>query len=75
MYDSDVCTLCNLNVRGDEYHYILICPTFTHERELYLEYNIYHRPSSLKFEHLFTSLKDRTQSRLAKFVRYIIKQL
>ena len=26
MYDSDICTLCNLNVRGDEYHYILMCP-------------------------------------------------
>ena len=28
VYDSDVCTLCNLNVCGDEYHYILICPLF-----------------------------------------------
>ena len=26
MYDSDTCTLCNLDTRGDEYHYVLICP-------------------------------------------------
>ena len=30
IYDSDVCTLCNLNVCGDEYHYVLICPFFKH---------------------------------------------
>ena len=28
MYDTDKCTLCDLNARGDEYHYILICPFF-----------------------------------------------
>ena len=22
LYDSDICTLCNLNSKGDEYHYI-----------------------------------------------------
>ena len=28
MYDSDTCTLCNLDTRGDEYHYVLNCPFF-----------------------------------------------
>ena len=28
LYDSDICTLCNLNSKGDEYHYILICQFF-----------------------------------------------
>ena len=37
LYDSDICTLCNLNSKGDEYHYILICPSFRKERELYLK--------------------------------------
>ena len=27
-HDSDVCTLCNLNVCGDEYDYVLIYPFF-----------------------------------------------
>ena len=26
MYDSDTCTLCNHDTRGDEYHFVLICP-------------------------------------------------
>ena len=37
LYDSDICTLCNLNSKGDEYHYTLICPSFRKERELYLK--------------------------------------
>ena len=24
----ELCTLCDLNVNGDEYHYIMICPYF-----------------------------------------------
>ena len=35
MYATDTCTLCDLNVRGDEYHYILICPFFKQNREMY----------------------------------------
>ena len=33
MYDTEVCTLCNLKVTGDEYHYILVCPYFRLNRE------------------------------------------
>ena len=37
LYDSDIRTFCNLNSKGDEYHYTLICPSFRKERELYLK--------------------------------------
>ena len=30
------CTLCNLNLLGDEYHYILECTYFTEKHKLYL---------------------------------------
>ena len=40
LYDSDICTLCNLNSKGDEYHYTLICPSFSKARELYLKNTI-----------------------------------
>ena len=36
MYETELCTLCDLNVNGDEYHYIMICPYFRQSRELYL---------------------------------------
>ena len=30
MYETELCTLCDLNVNGDEYHYTMICPYFRH---------------------------------------------
>ena len=29
MYETESCTLCDFNVNGDEYHYIMICPYFS----------------------------------------------
>ena len=31
-----VCSLCNLNTVGDEYHYIYVCPAFNQERVAYV---------------------------------------
>ena len=50
LYDTDKCSLCDLNVVGDEYHYLLICLYFTKSRENYMENYFYGRPTSLKFE-------------------------
>ena len=38
MYDSDICTLCNLDTHGDEYHYVLICPFFKESIDIYIYY-------------------------------------
>ena len=35
MYDSDTSTLCNLDTRSDEYHYVLICLFFKAENCIY----------------------------------------
>ena len=72
MYDTDKCTLCDLNARGDEYHYILICPFFKQNREMYLKCYYYNRPSLIKFEQLFSSNNASTISKLAKFVKDIL---
>ena len=72
MYDSDLCTLCNLLLQGDEYQYVLICPYFRN-RDQYLKPYYYIRPNLLKFEQLFCSTNRKTQSRLAKFVTIIMK--
>ena len=65
MYENE---LCDLNVNGDEYHYIMICPYFRQNRELYLKHYFYTRPNMLKLSQLFTSENKRTLSRLAKFI-------
>ena len=53
MYETELCTLCDLNVNGDEYHYIMICPYFRQRRELYLKHHFYTRPNMLIFSQLF----------------------
>ena len=53
IYDSNVSTLCNLNIGGDEYYYVLICPFFRHRRTRYLKHYFYTRPSLyIYFENL-----------------------
>ena len=39
MYETELCTLCDINVNGDEYHYIMICPYFRQCKELYLKHS------------------------------------
>ena len=34
MYETELCTLCDLNVNGDEYYYIMICQYFKQSKEL-----------------------------------------
>ena len=74
IYDSDVCTLCNLNVCGDEYHYVLICPFFKHSRTMYLKSYFYTRPSLYKFGYLFRWSSNKTISNLSKLVNIIFNQ-
>ena len=74
MYDTEACTLCNLKVTSDEYHYILfICPYFRLKRELYIKPYYYRRPCMLKFKQLFSYKNKRTLSKLAKYITLIMK--
>ena len=74
MYDTELCTLCDLNVNGDEYHYIMICPYFRQSRELYLKHYFYTRPNMRKFSQLISSENKRTLSRLEKLITVIMIQ-
>ena len=40
IYDTELCTLCDLNINGDEYHYIMICPYFK-QRNGYFKHYFY----------------------------------
>lgn len=74
MYDSNKCTLCNTNLLGDEYHYILICPYFDRCRSSYLSNYFIVNPNVFKFNELLCSRGKKTQSRLAKFIGTILHQ-
>ena len=49
MYDFDICTLCNVDTRSDEYHYVLICLFFNQSRKFYTKPYFYSRPNLVKF--------------------------
>ena len=74
MYETELCTLCDLNVNGYEYHYIMICPYFRQSRELYLKHHFYSRPNILKFCQIFYYENKCTLSRLAKCITVIMIQ-
>ena len=74
MYDTQKCTLCNMDALGDEYHYVLICPFFKQIREQYLKSYYYIRPSNLKLEQLLCSSNNLVLLKLAKFSTIILKQ-
>ena len=42
------CTLCNRNDLEDEYHFTLICPSYTDLRQQYIQRYFYVNPSVLK---------------------------
>ena len=72
LYDSDICTLCNLNSKGDGYQYILICPFFRKERELHMKIYYYTIPSIHKFINLFCSTNKRRQRCLARLANIVM---
>ena len=73
MYDTDMCTLCDLNLVGDEYHYLPICPYLLNPEKLTCKFILYCRPTSLKFEQLLTNKKQiQNQSKQSRFTSIIL---
>ena len=73
-YEQRICTDCNLNEVGNEYHYIMKCNFFHSSRQKYLADSIWINPNELKFSNLFKSTNVATLRNLAKFVRDINKK-
>lgn len=65
------CEMCNSGEIGDEYHYILKCPSIKAMREKYIDRYYYNRPTDAKFFLLFNSKVCTVQLKLVKFVKYI----
>ncbi len=68
-----VCKLCILSDVGYEYHYLLRCPYFCHQRNLFLkaEY-IPHANSKIKMKHVLTGDNTRELIDLSKFIKHIL---
>ena len=69
-----VCTLCNLQVQGDEFHYLLVCPFFTETRKRYIKKYFSRRPNIIKFRQLFSSKNIKQLKNLSRFCKVIMSK-
>ena len=69
------CNLCNHSDVGDEYHYLLQCPFFSHERINYIKPYYYRRPNILKFKQLLSIKSLKTLQKLCAFIKIILKNV
>ena len=73
-YENRLCEICDMNVIGNEYHYILECPVFQEPRNNYLSDFYSRNPSLDKFTLLFQSSSTSVLSQLAKLCYEIIRK-
>ena len=62
------CQLCNENMIGDEFHFILECPALQHLREHFLPKYCQTCPNTLKLYNLFTTRNMNILNRLCKYI-------
>ena len=51
-----MCSLCNINILEDEYHFVLVCPFYSTIRDKYIKPYYYNTPSTFKLTHYFIYL-------------------
>lgn len=72
--NENICKNCNKNAVGDEYHFLLTCPSLFNLRQKLLPKYYINQPNELKFKNLVNSTKKSTQLLLSKYVFLGIKQ-
>ena len=70
-----LCHLCNLNRLGDEYHFIMDCPFFKRERNIFLPQYCQTNSNILKFEQLMSSKDKFVLEKLAKYVKIVLRKV
>ena len=69
-----VCTMCDSQEMGDEFHYLLKCAAFFEERKKYVKRNFFLRPSSVNFRNLL-NCNGQDLKKLALFVKLILERV
>jgi hypothetical protein len=65
--EDRICSLCNANQIGDEYHFLLQCTSLSDERERLLKKYFCKYPSTFKFAQLLSSCGNKLYD-LCKFI-------
>ena len=67
-----LCTLCNRQEIGDEFHYLFNCNHFINERRKYIPRNFYRYPNVFNFRNLMCSTDKNTLIKIALFAKIIM---
>ena len=73
-YTERKCNLCESNDIGDEFHFLLICPTFATERKSLLKPYYFRRPNIIKYKELLNTRNKKVLLNLSKFVKSIMNK-
>jgi len=68
-----ICQRCNLNLIGDEYHYLFECPFFTLQRNSYIKKYFLIRPNAIKYNQLFNNENMKVLENLVIFLKAIMQ--
>ena len=63
-----LCTLCDKSEAEDEYHFVIICPSYINLRQMYIHPYYFRKPSVFKFTQL---MQNKNMSILKKLGKYI----
>ena len=69
-----LCTLCDTNVIGDEFHYLFECDYFNADRKKYIPKYYYTHPSSFKLNSLMNCKNKSKLVKLALFCKLILSK-
>lgn len=70
-----ICTHCNSQRIGDEFHYLLECQSLAEHRKKYLNKYFYERPNALKFREIMNSNHVKTLKKLCEFIKIIFNNI
>ena len=73
--EERICTKCDMQDIGDEYHYTLICPFFNQKRANILPKRYIRNPNILKYNELFNSTDKTLLLKLKHFICTINNEL
>ena len=68
------CDKCDMEELGDEFHFILQCPTLSDLRRTYLPIYCQNRPNIHKFESIMSSNEIPINIKLARYIRLAFKR-
>ena len=74
VFHERICTLCDQEKLGDEFHYFFECPTFSQVRNNYIAPYFCRNPNTLKMEKLFQSKSKKTLRNVSLFCGEILKR-